>query len=143
MKNKEAISALIQLNAQIKLNVVQHDEFEKAERRLLNFGHTLGHALENQYKLMHGQAVSIGMVYAGYISEKLLRFKQVPQIKEVLEKYGLPITLEFDKQKAYDVLKLDKKRDRNEINYILLNKIGKASIESITLSQVEKIIGSF
>ena len=143
MKNKEAISALIQLNAQIKLNVVQHDEFEKAERRLLNFGHTLGHALENQYKLMHGQAVSIGMVYAGYISEKLLRFKQVPQIKEVLEKYGLPIALEFDKQKAYDVLKMDKKRDRNEINYILLNKIGKASIESITLSQVEKIIGAF
>ena len=83
------------------------------------------------------------MVYAGYISENLLRFKQVPQIKEVLEEYGLPITLEFGKQKAFDVLKLDKKRDRNEINYILLNKIGKASIESITLSQVEKIIGAF
>jgi len=142
MTNKEETSALIQRNAQIKLNVVQHDEFEKAERRLLNFGHTLGHALENQYKLMHGQAVSIGMVYAGHISEKQLRFKQNPLIKEVLEKYGLPTQFEFDKKKVFDIVKLDKKRDRKEMNYILLNKIGKATIETISLAQLEKFIGS-
>jgi 3-dehydroquinate synthase len=53
---KTAICQLVQRNAKIKARVVQQDEFEKNERRLLNFGHTLGHALENQYELMHGQA---------------------------------------------------------------------------------------
>ena len=61
---KQDICQLVQRNAMIKATIVQQDEFEKNERRLLNFGHTLGHALENQYELMHGQAVSIGMAYA-------------------------------------------------------------------------------
>ncbi|MBK5271304.1 MAG: 3-dehydroquinate synthase, partial [Bacteroidia bacterium] len=68
---KKSICELIQRNAIIKTKVVQNDEFEKGERRLLNFGHTLGHALENQYELLHGQAVSIGMTYACQISEQL------------------------------------------------------------------------
>jgi 3-dehydroquinate synthetase len=48
----------------IKTKVVVHDEFEQGERKLLNFGHTLGHAIENMYELSHGQAISIGMTYA-------------------------------------------------------------------------------
>ena len=74
----------------IKTKVVQQDEFEKGERRLLNFGHTLGHALENQYELSHGQAVSIGMTYACHISEQLTGFKQTERVVKVLEQYDLP-----------------------------------------------------
>jgi 3-dehydroquinate synthetase len=142
-KNKKiAICKLVQRNATIKAKVVQQDEFEKNERRLLNFGHTLGHALENQYELMHGQAVSIGMTYACHISEQLTGFKQTGKIVKVLEQYQLTTYMSFDKQKAFEVLKMDKKRERKEMNYVLLEKIGKGVVKSIPLIQLEKIISS-
>ena len=142
-KRKTAICNLVQRNAMIKAKVVQKDEFEKNERRLLNFGHTLGHALENQYDLMHGQAVSIGMTYACHISEQLTGFKQTDKVVRMLEQYGLPTYMSFNKQKVFDVLKMDKKRERKEMNYVLLEKIGKSVVKSIPLTQLEKIISKF
>jgi 3-dehydroquinate synthase len=138
-KNKLA-AALLQRNAQLKAKVVQEDEFEQSVRRLLNFGHTLGHALENQYELLHGQAVAIGMTYACHISEQLSGFKQTARVVKVLEQYGLPTYMSFDKQKAFEVLKMDKKRERKEMNYVLLEKVGKGIVQSIPLVRLEKII---
>lgn len=138
---QKAVCELVQRNATIKTKVVQKDEFEKGDRRLLNFGHTLGHALENQYELSHGQAISIGMTYACHISAQLAGFKQTPRVVQLLEKYNLPTYAEFDKQKAFEVLKMDKKRERSEMNYVLLQKIGKGTVKSIALKQLEKIIG--
>ncbi len=137
---KTSICQLVQRNAMIKAEIVKRDEFEKNERRLLNFGHTLGHALENQYQLMHGQAVAIGMAYACSISEQLNGFKQTKRVTNVIEKYGLPTSLSFDKQKVFDVLKMDKKRERKEMNYVLLERIGKGTTRPIPLSQLETII---
>ena len=137
---QKAICELIQRNALIKTKVVQKDEFEKGERRLLNFGHTLGHALETQYELLHGQAISIGMTYACHISEQLTGFKETEKVVSVLEKYNLPTYTSFNKQKVFDVLKMDKKRERKEMNYVLLEKIGKGVVKSISLKQLEKII---
>jgi 3-dehydroquinate synthase len=131
---------LIQRNAILKTKVVQQDEFEKGDRKLLNFGHTLGHALEKQYELAHGKAISIGMTYACNISKQITGFKETERVVSVLEKYGLPTYTKFDKQKVFDVLKMDKKRERTEISYILLEKIGKGVIKSISLAQLEKII---
>lgn len=135
-----SICMLVQRNTIIKTKVVQNDEFEKGERRLLNFGHTLGHALENQYDLSHGQAISIGMTYACHISEQLTGFKETERVIHVLEKYNLPTYAKFDNQKVFAVLKMDKKRERKEMNYVLLEKIGKGLIKSIPISQLEKII---
>lgn len=137
---QKSICELIQANALIKIRVVQKDEFEKGERRLLNFGHTLGHALETQYELLHGQAISIGMTYACHISEQLAGFKQTERVISVLEKYNLPTYASFDKQEIFDVLKMDKKRERKEMNYVLLERIGKGVVKSISLKQLEKII---
>ena len=134
------ICELIQRNTIIKSKVVQKDEFEKGERRLLNFGHTLGHALETQYELLHGQAISIGMTYACHISEQLTGFKQTEKVVSVLEKYNLPTYASFNKQKVFEVLKMDKKRERMEMNYVLLEKIGKGVVKRISLKQLEKII---
>jgi 3-dehydroquinate synthase len=139
---KKETALLIERNAKIKLKVVQKDEFEQADRKLLNFGHTLGHALENQYELSHGQAISIGMTYASHISEQLLGFKQTEAVVKTLEQYGLPTYFKFDKAKVFDVLKMDKKRERKEMNYILLEKIGKGVVKQIPLNQLEKIIQS-
>ncbi|HVT87117.1 MAG TPA: 3-dehydroquinate synthase [Chitinophagaceae bacterium] len=141
-KNKKDLSGLIQGNAMLKTKVVQQDEFEKGERRLLNFGHTLGHALENQYELSHGQAISIGMTYACHISEKFTGFKETSRVVNVLNQYGLPTYASFDKKKVFNVLKMDKKRERKEMNYILLEKIGKGTIQQIPLKELEPIIAA-
>lgn len=137
---QKSICELVQRNAVLKTKVVQQDEFEKGERRLLNFGHTLGHALETQYELLHGQAIAIGMTYACHISEKLTGFKQTERVVALLERYNLPTYASFDKQKVFEVLKMDKKRERKEMNYVLLEKIGKGIIKTIPLKQLEKII---
>ncbi len=139
---QKSICELVQRNAILKTKVVQRDEFEKGKRRLLNFGHTLGHALENQYELSHGQAISIGMTYACLISEQLTGFRQTNKVVYVLEKYNLPTYASFNKQKVFDVLKLDKKREKKEMNYVVLEKIGKAVVKSISLKQLEHIIQS-
>lgn len=142
-KKKKLCAALIKKNALIKIKVVQKDEFEKGERKLLNFGHTLGHALETQYELSHGQAISIGMTYAAIISNELAGFKYVERLTNLLEKYGLPSYASFNSRKVFDVLKMDKKREKKDISYILLERIGKGVIKTIPLNSLEQIIQSF
>ena len=139
-KRKKSVCELIQRNATLKTKVVKQDEFEKGERRLLNFGHTLGHALEKMYELSHGQAISIGMTYASVISEKITGFKEADRVAKLLLQYDLPTFSEFDRKKVFDVLKMDKKREKNEIKYVLLEKIGKGIVKSIPLSQLGSII---
>ena len=73
--DKKLMDLIIRKNVEIKSSVVKNDEFEKGDRRLLNFGHTLGHALETQYELSHGQAIALGMVFASWLSNKLLGFQ--------------------------------------------------------------------
>jgi 3-dehydroquinate synthase len=102
--NSNALSKLIERNCLIKTKVVQEDEFEKADRKLLNFGHTLGHAIENNYQFMHGHAVSIGMVAAAKISEEINNFYSVDKerLTKLIEQYNLPATFSFDKAKAFE-----------------------------------------
>ena len=69
-----------------------------------------------------------------------LNFKEKDNVVNVLEQYGLPTYASFNKQKVFDVLKMDKKRERKEMNFILLEKIGKGTIKQIPLNQLEQII---
>ncbi|MBC7848939.1 MAG: 3-dehydroquinate synthase [Chitinophagaceae bacterium] len=142
-KSKRSACELIQRNVILKSKVVQADEFEEGDRKLLNFGHTLGHALENQYELSHGQAVSIGMTYACEISEQLRGFKDTGKVIEVLGQYGLPTYASFDKKKTFEVLQKDKKKVSAVMNYILLDKIGKGVIQQIPLEKLKALIDQF
>lgn len=135
-----ALAKLIQRNALIKTKVVIADEFEKGERKLLNFGHTLGHAIENLYHIPHGHAVSIGMGVACKFSETITGFKGTDRVVNVLKQYGLPPHFDFDKAEAFRILKSDKKKDNQSINYILLNKIGMANIVSLPFTEIETLI---
>jgi len=135
-KKRKELGALIQRNALLKTKVVVNDEFEKGDRKLLNFGHTLGHALENQYDLSHGQAISIGMAYASSLSEKMNGFKNAHRLVGLLSQYGLPTSHQFDKDKVINVLKMDKKKTKNSIHFILLEKIGKAFIREVSIQQL-------
>jgi len=135
-----SVDGLIKKNVLIKLKVVQKDEFEHGERRLLNFGHTIGHALENQYELLHGQAVSIGMTCACQLSERITGFKDRERVVKLLSNYNLPTYASFNKKKVFNVLKLDKKRERKDINLILLDKIGRGVVKKLSLKNFEKLL---
>lgn len=136
------LSEVIARNVRIKSDVVCKDEFETGDRKLLNFGHTIGHAIENTYELLHGYAISIGMVAACDISMQVNDFagSQKERIVHVLQQYGLPVELAFDKKKMFGILKMDKKRVSSEMNFILLNKIGDAVIQRIPLVKLEELI---
>ncbi len=108
----------------IKASVVVEDEKERGLRRVLNLGHTLGHALETSGgygKLTHGEAVSIGMVAACRISEYLGGKSITEEVVEVLERLGLPvgITGDHDPEKLIEIMKLDKKVRRGRIEFVL------------------------
>jgi len=136
------LAALIERNVQIKATVVVNDEFEAGDRKLLNFGHTLGHAIENLYQLPHGHAVSIGMTAACNISESTNNFSaaETKKVKSLIEKYHLPTQLVFEREKIWEVLKMDKKRVSDSMNFILLNTIGEAFIQPIAMSDLENLI---
>ena len=142
-KNPRKLAELVRRNAMLKAAIVKKDEFEQGPRRLLNFGHTLGHALETQYELSHGQAISIGMTYAAQLSANLLDYSEPARLISLLEQYGLPTFAEFDKARVFQVLKMDKKRASKDMNYVLLKKTGRAQVESIPLTKLEKLINRF
>lgn len=135
-KRRSLLSSLVSRNMMLKTRIVQRDEFEKDERRKLNFGHTLGHALETQYELSHGEAISIGMTFAGSLSQQLIGFRHQDKLTSLLEKYQLPTHAAFDRDKVIQVLKMDKKKAGGLIHFILLEKIGRASILPLNVEQI-------
>jgi 3-dehydroquinate synthase len=136
-KDATLLNKLIQRNAMLKSKVVQEDEFEKGDRKLLNYGHTLGHAIENNYQMPHGFAVAIGMVAAAHISEQYTGFPASERLMSIIERYGLPTYLQYDVEKALQNMMADKKRFKNEVHYVLLEKIGKAIIQPLTIEEIK------
>ncbi len=139
-KDLAQLAKLIQRNVLLKTKTVQKDEFESGDRKLLNFGHTIGHAIENLYKIPHGYAVSIGMGVACKISEQLTGFNQTDRVTKLLKQYGLPPQFHFDKEAVWGLLLSDKKIKSGNIHYVVLNKIGKASTLSLPLEQLHTMI---
>jgi len=141
-KIPDTLRSLIRRNALLKSRIVRRDEFEKGERRLLNFGHTLGHALETSYVLSHGQAVALGMVAACRISEGQTGFAHTTRVAKLLTQYGLPVEGSFDPDRIMSVLRMDKKRVSQAMNYILLERIGRGIVQPIPLDDMEARIRS-
>ncbi len=126
----------------IKSGIVNRDERERGERRKLNFGHTIGHALEKVTGITHGEAVSAGMATAAGISEKTGRLKRKDRIRieTLLQNMGLPTSVQADKKKMLDAIGRDKKRERSGIHFVLLEEIGKAVIQEISLEDLQGFI---
>lgn len=141
LSSGDPIGKLIQKNVEIKYSVVVNDEYERGERKLLNFGHTIGHAIENSAKLPHGSAISIGMVAACVISEKINGFlkSDTEKVTQLLSGYHLPVAFDMDKEKTWNILVHDKKKSGTDMNFIVLDEIGKASIMKIPLPELRQI----
>ena len=133
--DSEALEEMIFRSCNIKREVVENDPTEKGERALLNFGHTIGHAVEklSDFTLYHGECVSIGIVAAAYLSMKRgnISKSEFAYIQDTLSKFELPTAVAH--QKAEDILKTsksDKKMKAGKIQFILLETLGNAYMYS-------------
>ena len=141
IRNLEAdiIERLVSDSVAIKSDVVNQDERESGLRRILNFGHTFGHAVEHLQCISHGEAVSIGMVIAAEISMQkgMLTTTELNRIKQLLETLKLPIHSTDDPARMIDAVRKDKKRESNTLYFVLLGGIGQAVIEAMSLKDLK------
>ena len=141
--NPLVISELVQRAVAVKAAVVSEDFKESFAREALNYGHTLGHAIEiyAKYQLRHGEAVSIGLVFAAElaVARGLITQEELERHRSILMSYGLPITYERQAwQKLAPLLALDKKSRGNTIRFVALNGIGTTiRLEDLTSDELD------
>jgi len=152
---KEALEYTVSLCCKAKAEIVMLDELETGERALLNLGHTFGHALETEAgyngTLLHGEAVAAGLVIASKLSTKLglCSNKDYLRIISHLDSVGLPTKVKdlpfskLNKEKLLSHISHDKKAKNGWPNFVLINGIGKASIEEVDQDSVQKTLSEF
>ena len=133
-KNLSLLTEIISRCAQLKSEVVVSDEREGDQRRILNFGHTIGHALETYFgfdTLRHGEAIAYGMIAAGKLSSEYLKFsdENCELLKKTINKLHLPDLPEFDSSKILKIMQNDKKVQKGSLHFILLEDIGRAVVK--------------
>lgn len=133
-RDAKILLEMVMRSCNIKKLVVEKDPTEKGERALLNFGHTIGHAIEKSrnFTMTHGECVSLGCVAAAYISWKheWLSMEEYYEIRDMFVPFNLPISLEdIDPEEILSLTKSDKKMEGGTIKFILLKKVGKALID--------------
>jgi len=140
----EVIEKVVHDSVIIKSTIVNRDATEQGERRKLNFGHTLGHAIEKVLQVPHGEAVSAGMVLASEISEKkgYLKSQDSIRLSSLLEKFRLPVRLEFNREKVFAAIRKDKKREGDNLKFIFLKKIGEAVVNQISIQELVELMDS-
>ena len=129
-RDSEVLRHIVVESVKIKAEVVEHDEREEGERRILNFGHTFGHAVEALTGVSHGEAVSIGMMMAARRSVTECGFSesQCNRLERLLVRLGLPVTTDLPPEAILRAMLKDKKRESDVIYFVLLSEIGKTII---------------
>ena len=135
LDDEELLLDIIASSCRIKADVVANDQFENGERRLLNYGHTIGHALETIHAyqgLYHGEAVLYGMKCANYISWKkgLLADDEFHASQAVLDKFPLPELQDIDSDKVLELVSHDKKNINGMLHFILLDGVGNGIVRT-------------
>jgi len=131
-RDTQLLTRIVARSCEIKAEVVSQDETETGLRAILNFGHTIGHAIEaisGYGKFLHGEAISIGQVKAAQLSARLtgLSGAEVARITDLFRKAGLPTTLPMTRAfqaRLRDAMKLDKKVSAGEVKFVLATRIG-------------------
>ncbi len=145
-KDHDTLEDLLYKSVTVKKIVVEKDPWEDGERALLNFGHTLGHAIESckMGTLLHGECVALGMVAAAHISYKkqMISLEEYLELRDMLVPFNLPITVEdIDIEEIIKRVGRDKKQDNAGLKFILLKKIGKAVIDrSVTEDEMREAL---
>jgi 3-dehydroquinate synthase len=143
-RDPQALGEAVKLSLRIKSSVVESDPLEQGRRRLLNFGHTLGHAVEATAGLPHGEAVAAGMAAAARISlwKGWLRQEDFSRLTRLLAKLGLPDSLPagLDGDTLDRAVRADKKRRGDGVIFVLLREIGKAETVIMSFSELKEHI---
>jgi len=148
-REPDTLASVVARCCQIKAGVVGQDETESGLRAILNFGHTIGHALEaisGYGKFLHGEAIAIGQVLAAKLSAELLGLPQrdVERIALLFEKAGLPTHIKLNpaqQEKLFEAMRHDKKVSEGIVKFVLVNKIGQVSFgQAVPLDLVEKVL---
>jgi 3-dehydroquinate synthase len=140
----DTIFRLVTDSVKIKSQVVQQDEKESNERKKLNFGHTIGHAIEKIENPGHGRAVSMGMVAAAKFSQEkhLISREDVTIICSLLKDLNLPTGLNYPAKNIIQAARKDKKKQGSDLYYVFLEQIGKARVEKINFNEMNNFITS-
>ncbi len=138
---------IMKRNVSIKGKVVEADEREKGERMLLNFGHTLAHALEKYYNytgIAHGHAVAVGMSVFTHIAERrgMCKAGVADKLDELLIKCGLPITDKAPLDKLYQLSLHDKKHLSSGMNIVICSDIGKSEVVKMSVEEYKEFLES-
>lgn len=143
---KENIAEIISLCVRYKGDVVQRDEFETGERKLLNLGHTIGHAIEKLscYEVAHGQAVAIGMAMIARAAEKLgdAQPGMAQTIEDVLIANGLPVDCRYSAKELAQAALNDKKRSGDDITIVIPASVGGCTLKKIPVTELEAYISA-
>ncbi|MCP3945047.1 MAG: 3-dehydroquinate synthase [Desulfobacteraceae bacterium] len=147
--DRDTIIRLVADSVAIKSRVVEEDEKEAGERRKLNFGHTIGHAVEklnqkNPVPFGHGRAVSLGMVTAAMFSQKkgMISQNDVDRIIALLKGLNLPIELDYKAEQIIKATARDKKKQGDNLYYVFLEKLGAAQVQKISYDEMNSFINS-
>ncbi len=129
--DEEILAQVIRRTAQIKIDIVTEDPTEQGIRAYLNFGHTIGHAVERykNFELQHGTCVGLGMISAAYLSMKrgMITEADYQDIKDTCASFGLPLTTaHLDDTEILRITKSDKKMNHGQVRFILLKELGQA-----------------
>lgn len=133
-RNEAVLEEMIMRSCTVKKLVVEKDPTEKGDRALLNFGHTIGHAIEKamNFEMVHGECIALGMVAAAYISWKhnWLSMEEYYEVRDMFVPFNLPISIDsIDPEEILKLTKSDKKMEGTQIKFVLLKKVGKAVID--------------
>ena len=132
---KKDIEKIIIESVKLKKQIVEKDTKETNLRKILNFGHTIGHAIEESCKgqYLHGECVGLGMLYFSSNSAR-------KQIKMVLDKYNLPIKYEINKKKVLKLVMHDKKATNDYIDIVYVKNIGQYEIKKYPIQKISKVL---
>ncbi len=139
------IDEIIYTCCDIKRQIVENDQFDTGERMVLNFGHTLGHAIEKVYgfsKVTHGEGVCIGMNLITKLSESkgLTKVGTTQKVEKLLHKYNLPFGIDLsEKQQLLDAMGIDKKNLDGALNLIIISDVGESFIYATDLSFFDEL----
>jgi len=145
------LRAVVSRCCEIKADVVGQDEMECGLRAILNFGHTIGHAIENSSgygKFLHGEAIAIGQVAAARLSHTILGLPtgDVDRIEKLFVRAGLPVKIRLNppqRKKLFTAMKLDKKVSRGDVKFVLAKKIGRVVWgQQVPTTLIEKVLAA-
>ena len=145
-RDPETLKRMIWRSCEIKREIVEKDPEERGERALLNFGHTIGHAIEKNsgFSLLHGECVALGCVAAAYISWKKgrIEMEEYYEIRDMFVPFQLPISADdLDVDRIVALTKSDKKMDGGHIRFVLLDGIGQAALdEKVTDGEISSAV---